>query len=211
MPMREECKHFESRTYANGETVRKCNLDLAPEAPWRCPDQCVGYERRLADVDWSHGTLVTPETPTSRLGLDDGLGGRLLDEAEDIINAAGPEILAEVEAERPQKGWRFRAADADSRRLGRRCDLHPREFRRVPSRRRRRPLPGPAWLSERARRAERAAAALADAEEEIWRYSRIDELDLDDVRAGDGLRDRGHGGEGLVGRRGRCRGDRSAR
>ena len=38
MPMRQDCKFFESRTYANGETVRKCDLDLAPEAPWRCPD-----------------------------------------------------------------------------------------------------------------------------------------------------------------------------
>jgi hypothetical protein len=36
--MREGCRQFESRTYANGETVRKCNLDLAPDAPWRCPD-----------------------------------------------------------------------------------------------------------------------------------------------------------------------------
>ena len=42
MPMREECKNFESRTYANGETVRKCNLDLAPDAPWRCPDDVPG-------------------------------------------------------------------------------------------------------------------------------------------------------------------------
>ena len=33
MPMRENCKNFESRTYRNGDTVRKCNLDLAPEAP----------------------------------------------------------------------------------------------------------------------------------------------------------------------------------
>ena len=31
MPMREECKNFECRTYANGETVRMCNLDLAPD------------------------------------------------------------------------------------------------------------------------------------------------------------------------------------
>src|SRR3546814_15216072 len=31
MPMRQDCKHFESRTYRNGETVRKCDLDLAPE------------------------------------------------------------------------------------------------------------------------------------------------------------------------------------
>ena len=31
MPMRQECKNFESRTYPNGDTVRKCNLDLAPD------------------------------------------------------------------------------------------------------------------------------------------------------------------------------------
>src|SRR4051794_26573809 len=63
VPMRQDCKNFESRTYPGGETVRKCNLDLAPEAPWRCPDACPGYERRLADVNWAHGTLVTPPTP----------------------------------------------------------------------------------------------------------------------------------------------------
>ena len=60
VPMRHECKHFESRTYANGETVRKCDLDLAPDAPWRCPDKCPMYERRLADVAWTHGSLVAP-------------------------------------------------------------------------------------------------------------------------------------------------------
>ena len=53
----------------NGETVRKCDLDLAPEAPWRCPDNCASFEPRMADVNWSHGTLVTPpvtlpDTPT---------------------------------------------------------------------------------------------------------------------------------------------------
>ncbi len=96
--MREECKQFESRTYPNGETVRKCNLDLAPEAPWRCPDDCPKYERRLVDVNWSHGTLVTPKTPDDPVDLDrygDDVAA-LLDEAEDIVNAAGPEILADV-------------------------------------------------------------------------------------------------------------------
>ena len=80
MPMREECKNFESRTYANGETVRKCNLDLAPDAPWRCPDPCSGYERRLADV-------------------------AVLDEAEDIITSVGADVLAEVQSSK-KKGWR---------------------------------------------------------------------------------------------------------
>ena len=106
MPMREECKQFESRTYANGETVRKCNLDLAPEAPWRCPDDCPSYERRLADVNWHHGTVIVPPTPDMPVG--EGIA-ELLDEAEDILNAAGPQILAEVRAEdarRQGPGWR---------------------------------------------------------------------------------------------------------
>jgi hypothetical protein len=107
MPMREECKNFESRTYANGETVRKCNLDLAPDAPWRCPDDCPKYERRLADVNWSHGTLVTPPTPAEPPGLDDGSVAAVLDEAEEIINAVGPDVLADVEADRRNaRGWR---------------------------------------------------------------------------------------------------------
>ena len=99
--MRQDCKFFESRTYGNGETVRKCDLDLAPEAPWRCPDDCAAYERRLADVNWKHGSLVTPPTPEEPPGLDERSDeiAALLDEAEDIINAAGPRIIAEVEAE----------------------------------------------------------------------------------------------------------------
>ncbi len=101
MPMRQDCKYFESRTYNNGDTVRKCDLDLAPEAPWRCPADCERYEPRLADVNWAHGTLITPPTPPepASLGEDPSIAA-LLDEAEDIVNAAGPSIRAEVEQER---------------------------------------------------------------------------------------------------------------
>jgi hypothetical protein len=95
--MRQDCKFFESRTYANGETVRKCDLDLAPEAPWRCPSDCPAYAPRLADVNWSHGTLVTPPTPDEPVG--EGIA-ELLDAAEEIVNSAGPQILREVHAER---------------------------------------------------------------------------------------------------------------
>ena len=108
MPMRVECKNFESRTYRNGETVRKCNLDLAPEAPWRCPEECPKYERRMADVDWAYGTMVVPPTPDEPVG--EGIA-ELLDEAEDIVNAAVPEALADVVptgGPRPPGGRRFR-------------------------------------------------------------------------------------------------------
>ena len=100
MPMRTECKHFESRTYPNGDTVRKCNLDLAPDAPWRCPENCPKYERRLADVAWTHGSLVVPPTPPEPESVSDGTAARLLDEAEGILNAAGARIKAEVDADR---------------------------------------------------------------------------------------------------------------
>lgn len=100
VPMRTECKNFESRTYPSGDTVRKCNLDLAPDAPWRCPEPCASFERRLADVAWTHGTLITPPTPPEPAGLDDGSAAAILDEAEDVLNQAGNDIRAQVEAER---------------------------------------------------------------------------------------------------------------
>ena len=107
VPMRQECKNFESRTYANGETVRKCNLDLAPDAPWRCPDNCTGYDPRMADVAWAHGGLVTPPTPPEPPGIDDGSAAAILDEAEDVINSVGATVLADVRAEQ-ERGRRGR-------------------------------------------------------------------------------------------------------
>jgi hypothetical protein len=107
--MRTECKHFESRTYRNGDTVRKCDLDLAPDAPWRCPDNCPKYERRLADVAWTHGTLTAPPTPCEPASVADGTAARLLDEAENHLNEVGERVRAELEAEREaarRRGWR---------------------------------------------------------------------------------------------------------
>lgn len=108
MPMRQDCKHFESRTYPNGDTVRKCDLDLAPEAPWRCPENCEAYTRRRVDVNWSYGTLVTPKTPDepASLGTDDSIAA-LLDEAEDVVNRAGEEIMADLAKEKRRLGGRL--------------------------------------------------------------------------------------------------------
>jgi hypothetical protein len=114
MGMREECKHFQSRTYASGEVARFCKLDLAPEAPWRCPENCFSYERRLADAGWEHGGLIEPpledEPPVPGQDV-----AKLLDDAEDIVNAAVPEALDEVREQQRREdrgggGWmrRFR-------------------------------------------------------------------------------------------------------
>jgi hypothetical protein len=117
MAMRQDCKHFQTRTYPSGDTMRKCALDLAPEAPWRCPADCERYERRLADVNWRHGSLVTPPTPDepASVGKDTSIGA-LLDEAEDIINSVSADVRADVDREkalaaekqsRRKKWWPF--------------------------------------------------------------------------------------------------------
>ena len=94
--MREECTHFQSRTYASGEAARFCRLDLAPEAPWRCPDDCPSYHRRLADVGWVHGSLIEPAIEDEPEGQD---VAALLASAEEAINEVAPGIVAEVRAE----------------------------------------------------------------------------------------------------------------
>jgi hypothetical protein len=94
--MRTDCRHYESRTYKTGEIVRKCRLDLAPEAPWRCPDDCPGFEQRRFDAGWQYGSLGAPTAAKSPEPQGDDVA-RLLDEAEDIVNQAAPDILAEFE------------------------------------------------------------------------------------------------------------------
>ena len=94
--MREECKHFQSRTYASGEVARFCVLGNAPDQPWSCPENCLTYERRVVDVGWSHGTLVdrpveaAPETGAS---LEDRR--ELLDSASEIVEAVAAGLIEE--------------------------------------------------------------------------------------------------------------------
>lgn len=98
MAMRTDCKHYESRTYPSGDTMRKCRLDLAPEAPWNCPDDCPAFVKRRVDAGWQYGSLseaMAPErTDLPGEGAD---AAAILDEAEEILNTAGPEIIADVD------------------------------------------------------------------------------------------------------------------
>jgi hypothetical protein len=103
MPMREDCKHYATRTYANGEIVRMCRLDLAPEAPWRCPENCPSYARREWDAGWTLGKLADTQPDPVEPDGDPGEIAALLDMAEDVINNIGAEVLAEHRAEQEKK------------------------------------------------------------------------------------------------------------
>src|ERR1035437_8430166 len=87
MGMREECKHFQSRTYKSGEVARFCVLGNAPDQPWSCPENFPTYERRFADVGWVHGSLVKPpveKAPESDVPVEQRR--EILDEASEIVN-----------------------------------------------------------------------------------------------------------------------------
>jgi len=110
--MREECKHFQSRTYSSGDVARFCTLGNAPDQPFSCPSDCVTFEPRYADVGWSHGSLVNrPSVETPQGDADDR--AEVLAAAEEIVGALAPELFeerrAELEREERKKNrdWRF--------------------------------------------------------------------------------------------------------
>ena len=108
MSMRTECKHFESRTYSNGDAMRRCRLNLAPDAPWRCPDNCAKFDHRSIDIGWAHGTILPTATPNEPESVKDGTAASVLSEAEAIINAMASDIVGEMEEKKRKKRKRKR-------------------------------------------------------------------------------------------------------
>ena len=59
MSVREDCRHYSSRTVAAGEVVQRCRLGAADVAPFQCPEGCLFFESRvITDATWRRG----PET-----------------------------------------------------------------------------------------------------------------------------------------------------
>jgi hypothetical protein len=110
MPMREDCRHFAARTYDDGEVARFCVLDLAPEAPWRCPENCASYERTVVDATFEQGSLARKDVEEEPDETPEAIGD-LLDDAERIIDEAEPDVLRELDRQQDQgrrKWWQRR-------------------------------------------------------------------------------------------------------
>jgi hypothetical protein len=101
--MRTDCKHYDSRTYPSGEVAQKCRLDLAPEAPWRCPDDCPAFVKRRMDAGWQYGSLSrAPQKAPDKEPVGEDIAA-LLDEAENIVNTAAPEIMDEFGSKKKKR------------------------------------------------------------------------------------------------------------
>ncbi len=102
--MRQDCKHFESRTFPNGDAVHRCKLDAAPEAPWKCPDECPLFEKRMMDAGWTVGSFAPPQSPAVEPEPDAEGVAELLSELEGIVDEAAPDIIADVDKRNRSKG-----------------------------------------------------------------------------------------------------------
>ncbi len=102
--MREDCRHFQSRTYSTGEIARFCVLNLAPEAPWRCPQGCARYRRDIIDATFVTGSLVRPPVEPEPDQSPSDIAA-VLDQADAIVTAVGPEIVREIRGQRAKRRW----------------------------------------------------------------------------------------------------------
>ena len=87
-----------------GSRARFCVLNLAPEEPWRCPSNCSRYEKDIIDGTFVVGSMVRPSVEDEP-DMPEGDVAELLDAADLIVTAAGPEIVAEIEKQRETKPW----------------------------------------------------------------------------------------------------------
>jgi hypothetical protein len=101
--MREDCRHFESRAYPGGEVARFCVLDLAPEAPWKCPDACPRYEHSLIDDTFVSAPLARPTVEDEPDESPDDIEA-VLDDAEAIVTNAEYDVISET-PRAPARSW----------------------------------------------------------------------------------------------------------
>jgi hypothetical protein len=54
MAVREDCRHYSSRSVGNDELVQRCRVGAADTMPFACPDGCLFFEARsITDAGWS--------------------------------------------------------------------------------------------------------------------------------------------------------------
>jgi len=61
MAVREDCRHYSSRSTGTGDLVQRCRLGANDEAPFACPEGCLFFEPRL--VSGAGWQIVEPEEP----------------------------------------------------------------------------------------------------------------------------------------------------
>ena len=105
MGMREDCRHFESRTYDDGEVARYCVLGLAPEQPWRCPEHCDRYEASLVEGGFVRGSLASRPVEAEPAEESPPDVAAVLEDAEGIVEAAEHDAVLDLQRSETSRRW----------------------------------------------------------------------------------------------------------
>ena len=53
MGVRQDCRHYSTRTTASGDRIQRCRVDANEKAPFACPEHCLFFEpRSITDAGW---------------------------------------------------------------------------------------------------------------------------------------------------------------
>jgi hypothetical protein len=51
--VREDCRHYSTRSTPAGDVLQRCRLGAAEEMPFACPEHCLFFEpRSITDAGW---------------------------------------------------------------------------------------------------------------------------------------------------------------
>jgi hypothetical protein len=57
MAVREDCRHYSTRTVAGGDVIQRCRLGANEVTPFACPEGCLFFEHRpISGVGWAGGS-----------------------------------------------------------------------------------------------------------------------------------------------------------
>ena len=53
MAVREDCRHYSTRSTPAGDVLRRCRLGVNEDMPFACPEDCLFFEpRAITDTGW---------------------------------------------------------------------------------------------------------------------------------------------------------------
>jgi hypothetical protein len=60
--VREDCRHYSTRSTPTGDVLQRCRLGANEEMPFACPEHCLFFEpRTITDTGWSR--VDRPDEP----------------------------------------------------------------------------------------------------------------------------------------------------
>lgn len=61
MAVRDDCRHYSTRSTPGGDQVQRCRVDANLEAPFACPPDCLFFEPRSITDAWWQRTDTDPD------------------------------------------------------------------------------------------------------------------------------------------------------